>query len=107
LEAEILKEFRERIVRSFIDTLILAELRKGSPMGGYDIIMFIHKKFGLLMSSGTVYNVLYTLERKKLIKSIQSSKKRVYKPTDKGIETINIILNAKEKIQNFMTKLFM
>ena len=43
LEAEILKELYERIVRSFMDILILAELRKGRPMSGYDVIVFIQK----------------------------------------------------------------
>ena len=106
MEAEILNEFHERFVRSFIDILILAELRKRSPMSGYDVITFIHKKFHLLMSSGTVYNILYSLERRELIKSIQTSRKRVYKLTDKGVETINIILKEKERIQSLMTKLF-
>jgi DNA-binding PadR family transcriptional regulator len=106
LEAEVLKEFRERFVRSFIDILILAELKKRSPMSGYDVITFIHKKFHLLMSSGTVYTILYGLERRGLIKSIQTSRKRVYKLTDKGVETINIIRKGKERIQSLMTKLF-
>ena len=106
MEAEILNEFHERFVRSFIDILILAELKKRNPMSGYDVITFIHTKFHLLMSSGTVYNILYSLERRELIKSIQTSRKRVYKLTDKGVETINIILKRKERIQSLMTKLF-
>lgn len=106
MEAEILNEFHERFVRSFIDILILAELKKRNPMSGYDVITFIHKKFHLLMSSGTVYNILYSLERRELIKSIQTSRKRVYKLTDKGAETINIILKGKEEIKSLMTKLF-
>lgn len=102
LEAEIFKELYGRIVRSFMDIVILAELRKSRPMSGYDVLALIHKKFHLLMSSGTVYNVLYTLERKGLIEGMFSRRKRVYKLTDLGKETINIILNAYEKIENFM-----
>jgi len=37
LEAEILKKLHERIVKSFMDILILAELRKGRPMSGYEL----------------------------------------------------------------------
>ena len=107
MEAEILKEFHERIVRSFIDIIILAELKKGRPMSGYDVILFINKKFHLLISSGTVYNILYGLERKGLIKSMLSRRKRVYKLTDKGEKTIYIILKAKEKTQSLMATLFM
>jgi len=105
LEAKILKEFHERIVRSFIDIIILAELKKGCPMSGYDVIAFINKKFHLLMSSGTVYNILYGLERKGLIKNMLSRRKRVYKLTDKGEKTINIILKSHAKIENFMATL--
>jgi len=105
LEAEILKEFHERIVKNFMDTLILAELKKGTPMSGYDVIEFIYKKVGLLISSGTIYNILYSLERNELIKGIRNRKKRVYKLTDKGEETINTILNAYGKIENFVATL--
>ena len=84
------------------DIVILAELRKSRPMSGYDVIAFIHKKFRILMSSGTVYNVLYALERKGLIGGMWSRRKRVYKQTDKGEETINVILNSYEKIENLM-----
>jgi len=74
-------------------------------MSGYDVIAFINKKFHLLMSSGTVYNILYGLERKGLIKNMLSRRKRVYKLTDKGEKTINIILKSHAKIENFMATL--
>ena len=105
MEAEIFNELYGRIVRSFMDIVILAELRKSAPMSGYDIIAFINKKFHLLLSSGTVYNVLYALERKGFVEGIWSRRKRMYKPTDKGEETINIILNAYAKIENFVATL--
>lgn len=106
MKAEVLKEFHERIVKSFMDKLILAELKKGRPMSGYDVMEFIYKKFGLLISSGTVYNILYSLERNELIKGMRNRKKRVYKLTDKGEETINIILNSYGKIENLGATLY-
>lgn len=105
MEAEIFKELHKRIVRSFMDIVILVELRKGRPLSGYDVVAFIHKKFGLLMSSGTVYSTLYALERKGLVEGMCSKRTRVYKLTDLGKETINIILKAYEKIENFMATL--
>lgn len=106
MEAEVLKEFHARIVKSFMDKLILAELKKGRPMSGYDVMEFIYKKFHLLISSGTIYNILYSLERKGLIKGMRNRKKRVYKLTDKGEETINIILNSYGKIENLGATLY-
>jgi DNA-binding PadR family transcriptional regulator len=98
LKSETLEEMQKSMIRNFLDTIILAELRKSSPLSGYDVMDFIHKKFDALISSGTVYSLLYSMERKGLIKSEETGRKRVYRLTDKGRETINTILNSKEKI---------
>jgi len=91
----------ERIIKNFMDIIILAELRNG-PISGYDVISFIHNKFHLLVSLGTVYSLLYSLERNGLIEGTWNERKRVYKLTEKGKKTI---LNANDKIQNFITAL--
>jgi len=93
-----------RIIKNFLDVLVLAELRNG-PLSGYDVIAFIHNKFRLLVSSGTVYSLLYALERDGLIVGTWSQRKRVYKLTDKGEETIKAIMSANDKIQFLMTSL--
>jgi DNA-binding PadR family transcriptional regulator len=82
LEGKILKKMHERIIKNFMDIIILAELRNG-PMSGYDVISFIHNKFHLLVSSGTVYSLLYSLERNGLIEGTWNERKRVYKLTEK------------------------
>jgi DNA-binding PadR family transcriptional regulator len=104
LEGKILKKMHERIIKNFMDIIILAELRNG-PMSGYDVISFIHNKFHLLVSSGTVYSLLYSLERNGLIEGTWNERKRVYKLTDKGAKTIETILSANDKIKNFITGL--
>jgi len=105
LETDILEEIHERLIKNFMDILFLAEFRKGRPMSGYDFIALIHKKFNIMVSSGTVYSVLYFLERDGLVRGMQTSNKRVYKLTDKGEETIKAILKNREKIQNFIATL--
>jgi DNA-binding PadR family transcriptional regulator len=104
LEGRILKKMHERIIKNFMDIIILAELRNG-PLSGYDVISFIHNKFHLLVSSGTVYSLLYSLERNGLIEGTWNERKRVYQLTDKGKKTIETILNANDKIKNFITNL--
>jgi len=74
-------------------------------LSGYDIIAFIHNKFHLLVSSGTVYSLLYSLERDGLIKGVWSQRKRVYQLTEKGEDTIKTIMNANDKIQYLTTSL--
>ncbi|MEM3622663.1 MAG: PadR family transcriptional regulator [Candidatus Bathyarchaeia archaeon] len=104
LEGKILKKMHERIIKNFMDIIILAELRNG-PLSGYDVISFIHNKFHLLVSSGTVYSLLYSLERNGLIEGTWNERKRVYQLTEKGRKTIETILSANDKIKNFITGL--
>jgi DNA-binding PadR family transcriptional regulator len=56
----------DRVIKSFIDTIIMAELQN-RPISGYDVISLIHNKFEFLASSDTVYSLLYSLERNELI----------------------------------------
>jgi DNA-binding PadR family transcriptional regulator len=100
-EARIIKKMHERIIKSFMDTIILAQLQNG-PISGYDAINYIHTKFGFLASSGTVYSLLYSLERNGLVEGIWIEHKRVYKLTEKGSKTIQTILKSQEKIKGFM-----
>ena len=104
MESEVLKKMHRRIVKSFMDIIILAELRD-TPMSGYDVIAFIHNRFGILVSSGTVYSLLYSLERENMINGIWAKRKRVYELTEKGERTIEAILNANDKIKGLMTNL--
>jgi len=107
LEGEILNEMRERMVKSFLDTIVLTKLREqDSPMSGYDVITFINKKFRMLVSSGNIYYLLYSMERDGLIKGSWSKRKRVYTLTEKGEKKIKAILEAKEKILSLMASLF-
>jgi|SRR3990172_10430640 len=104
MEAKILKKIKERMIKSFTDIIIMSELRN-APLSGYDVISYINTKFAVLVSSGTVYSLLYSLERNGLVEGIWVEKKRTYKLTEKGEKTITTILNAHEKIEGFMSNL--
>jgi DNA-binding PadR family transcriptional regulator len=100
-EAQIVKKMNERIVKNFLDIVIMAELRNG-PLSGYDIISYVHNKFHLLVSSGTIYSLLYSVERNDLIEGAWVERKRVYKLTEKGEQTISTILNANRDLRAFV-----
>jgi DNA-binding PadR family transcriptional regulator len=106
LQSKILKEMKRTMVTNFLDTIILAELKNSSPLSGYDILDFVYKKFGFLISPGTIYALLYAMERKGLVNGSYSQTKRVYTLTDKGTETIHAILRSKDEIQKFIEKLY-
>jgi len=86
--------------------LILVELAKGRPLGGYDVVRLANDKFGTLLSAGTVYSVLYSLEREDLIVSALEGKRKVYLLTDKGKEIVKTIPSAKQKIISLTSNLF-
>ncbi|MEM3627423.1 MAG: PadR family transcriptional regulator [Candidatus Bathyarchaeia archaeon] len=102
-ERKILQKMYERIIKNFMDIIILAELKNGS-MSGYDVISFIHNKFNILVSSGTIYSLLYSLERNGMIEGTWNERKRVYKLSEKGRKTIETILTANDKIKNFVAE---
>ena len=104
LESKILKKMHERIIKNFMDIIIMTELRNAS-LSGYDVISYIHNKFNLLVSSGTVYSLIYSLERNGLVEGVWEERKRVYKLTPKGEKTINTLLGASDKIKGFMTNI--
>ena len=94
----------ERIIKNFMDIIIMTELRNGS-LSGYDGSSYIHSKFNLLVSSGTVYSLLYSLERNGLVEGVWDERKRVYKLTEKGEKTIDTLLNTSDKIRGFIANI--
>jgi len=101
---KLLQQFRKRVVNSFMDILILAELRN-APMSGYDVISLIYRRFHFLPSAGSVYSLLYALERRELVKGMWNERKRLYILAPKGEEIIEATLNLQGKIEDFMAKI--
>lgn len=95
------EKLRKRAIKNFMDILVLTELKKQS-LSGYDVMGLIHKKFDVLVSSGTVYSLLYSLEREGLIKGVMNQRTRIYELTDKGERDMKLITKANEEIQNFL-----
>jgi len=99
--SRLVEKLHKRVIQNFMDILILTEMKKGS-LSGYDVIDIFHKKFGVLMSSGTVYSLLYSMERDGWIKGVWNQRKRVYKLTELGDQNIKVITKANQEIQNFL-----
>ena len=98
---EVSRKLRERLIKAFLDIIILAHLN-GSPMSGYDIVNVINKKFGILLSPGSIYSMLYALERKNLIAGTLSEKRRTYTLTDEGKERMKKILGNAQEIAEYL-----
>ena len=97
--SKILKDLRKRTIKNFMDIYILGQLQE-NPLSGYDIIGIVHSRFDVLVSSGTIYALLYSLERDGMIKGVQDQRKRVYELTEKGKKAIQVLVQANGEIQN-------
>jgi len=107
VEYDDIMEMRERIVRAFLDFFVLVKLSEGcEPLGGYDFMKFITEEFGVTLSAGSIYTVLYSMERDGLIQAISQHKKRVYELTDKGEAKMKNVSEEKEKLLYLFGSLF-
>jgi DNA-binding PadR family transcriptional regulator len=104
MPSNIVENLRRRTIKTFMDLLVLAELQE-KPLSGYDIIALIHKRFNVLVSSGTVYSLLYSLERKGLVTADMDQRKRVYTLTAKGEQTLETVRRANGEINGLVQNL--
>jgi len=105
LEKTILIEFEERIIKNSLDIIVLKAI-KNEQRSGYNLLALIYKRFGILLSAGTVYSLLYSLERKGLIKATFNQKARCYVLTKIGEETLRAILTMQDKLRALTLKIF-
>jgi DNA-binding PadR family transcriptional regulator len=100
---KIVEKLRKQTIKSIMDIIMLAELKNGT-MSGYDAIGYIHNKFGVLLSSGTIYSHLYALERDDLIRGTWNKTKRIYELTEKGEQTLENVSSENREILSTLKK---
>jgi len=76
---------RQKCIRSLVDVIVL-NLLKNKPMCGYEIIESIYDRTHVLLSPGTVYPLLDSLQMKGLIDNKVDGRKRIYMITNIGKE---------------------
>ena len=101
---QIVNSIYERFLKEFMDVLIMAKMKEGET-SGYDMINYFHQKFDFLVSPGTVYSVLYAMERDEMIKARSIDRKRIYALTPKGEMTIRTINESSEVVVNLLASL--
>jgi DNA-binding PadR family transcriptional regulator len=99
------KDIETRVVKSFLDILILIEMKKQSNLSGYDITSFVNERFGGILSPGTVYATIYAIERKGLIEGKNDGRKTVYALTAKGNDVVaSMMENFHKEMGEFVGK---
>ena len=76
-----------------------------SPQHGYAILAEIHKSFGILLSPGVLYPLLYEFEAHEWVEILDDNRKKVFRITPKGIEKMEQLKTFYLKSFNALTKL--
>lgn len=105
MESELLTQMNERIVKNFLDILILTELKRG-PLSYSELARVFHKRFGEIVDFSLVDSNLNFLEKERLITSGKAESRKVYALTTKGEGTVRAFLNSKDKILGLLLNLF-
>jgi len=96
----------ERIVKNFLDMLILIEL-KNTTLSYGDLVSIFHKRFGEIIDFTLIDSNLNFLERRELITSRNIKNRKIYELTTKGEEEVKAFLNSKNKILGLFLNLFL
>jgi DNA-binding PadR family transcriptional regulator len=98
------RSFDERLFRNFLDILILAKFKEQEKTG-YEIVTYFNQNFEFTISPGTVYSLLYSMERQGLIKGEENDKHRIFKLTQKGKDNLEAVIKTSKRIQESFNKL--
>ena len=97
------KETQTKLTKGLIDIIIL-QLIRNQPMHGYQVITKIRKSYGVYFGPSTIYPLLGTLEKKKLLNSkwdmAAERPRKIFNLTDTGVN----MLNFAEESLNLMCK---
>jgi PadR family transcriptional regulator PadR len=87
------KDWRERVVKSNLDLIVLKLLRS-KPQWGYEVNIAIRDRYRVYLSAGTLYPLLHALESDGYIQGEWEADKRrgrrIYKITDSGINFLEV-----------------
>ena len=105
--------YRQEQLKGNTETLLLA-LLESEPMYGYQIVKEVDKRSSgyFAFKEGTLYPALHRLERDNLVNGIwqetpSGSRRRYYRITSKGIQTLSDRLKEWEKFSRAMNSIML
>ena len=78
-----IQNFSDKIIKQNLDLLVLSMLNKKATHG-YDLIVEFHNEFKILLSPGSLYPILYHLEKMEFLKAEIIGKTKIYSVTPLG-----------------------
>jgi len=105
VDSELLMQMNKRIVKDFLDILILIELKRDS-LNYRKLANIFHKRFGEIVDFTLIDSNLKFLEKEELITNRTVKNKKFYALTTKGEEKVKAFQNSKNKILGLFLNLF-
>jgi len=98
-------QIRIRLIREFLDLIILRRLMDASS-SGYDVMRYLVRRHIIYLSPGIIYSTLYSLEREGLVEAKSKGKKRLYFISKKGKSIIKEYQGSLDRIIEFAAEFF-
>ncbi len=91
IEAIFIQNTQRRIIEAYLPIIIMTRLKEASITSASDIIATVKNRYSIQISPGTVYPVLYKLEKSEYIARVPQRYKQIFILTSRGasIETLS------------------
>jgi DNA-binding PadR family transcriptional regulator len=96
---------KKKFLKAFLDVAIMAEMAQRSAMSAMDIIVFFENKCNFRISPGTIYPILYKLEKNEYIKKLPNRVKGLYELTDSGKQKLKNLKQSMAEVQSLIIEL--
>jgi DNA-binding PadR family transcriptional regulator len=101
-QAKLSDDALKKMVKDNLETILLALLHR-KTMCGTEIIGTIHLKFHVLLSPGTIYPLLHSLDERGLITAKTFGKEKAYAPVDSAKTKIERLVNEQIQVRKLLT----
>ena len=91
--------FKQRLVSGLFDLIVFGILLDGGH-GAFDIIHLISKRFDTLISPGTLYPRLRTLEKLELISEASDGRRKIFMLTPQGRQVISLAREEYDRLHS-------
>jgi DNA-binding PadR family transcriptional regulator len=99
---EFFLEEKSKLLKACAEIAILTEMTKKDAMSASDIIVFFEKNCDTSLSPGTIYPILYRLERKGYIRLLPNRKKKFYFCSESGRKAMEDLQRRIVDLQSFI-----
>ncbi len=99
------EDFRERILKTFLDLIVLARTSQIGYMKIPWILDILETEYGLILSPGTIYPLFCRLEEKGFLQKMSNRPSKIYILTDKGKKALENFANKTSHLETAIAEL--